>query len=140
MVNIALKSVNKPYSQKCVDYAISRFEAYYIDNGWYCDGERPQKDYYVSFAIHFYCLIYSQYMQDCDAQRCKVYVKRAKKFAETFIYWFDDEGKAFKKWRSAVWTKSYEILNAVLDGEREIPTEEELLSELPKLTIDYTTN
>lgn len=100
MVNMALKSVGKKFSQECVDYAISRFEAYYIDNGWYCDGERPQKDYYISFAIQFYCLIYSHFMKDDDPERCALYRERAAKFAETFIYWFDDEGKALPYGRS----------------------------------------
>lgn len=59
-------------------------------------------------------------------------------YVETGVQKFDDEGKAFRAWRSAVWAKGYEILNAVLAGEREIPTEEELLAELPALTIAYS--
>lgn len=59
-------------------------------------------------------------------------------YVETGVQKFDDEGKAFRAWRSAVWAKGYEILNAVLSGERGIPTEEELLAELPALTIAYS--
>ena len=61
-------------------------------------------------------------------------------YVDTGVQKFDDEGKAFRTWRSAVWAKGYEILDEVLAGTREIPTEEELLSELPKLTIVYSTN
>lgn len=61
-------------------------------------------------------------------------------YVDTVVQKFDDEGKAFRSWRSAVWAKGYEILDEVLAGTREIPTEEELLSELPKLTIVYSTN
>ena len=59
-------------------------------------------------------------------------------YVDTGVAKFDDEGKAFRAWRSAVWAKGYEILNAVLAGERDIPTEEELLAELPKLVIAYS--
>ena len=59
-------------------------------------------------------------------------------YVDTGVSKFDDEGKAFRAWRSAVWAKGYEILNAVLAGEREIPTEEELLAELPSLAIAYS--
>jgi hypothetical protein len=34
-------------------------------------------------------------------------------------------------WRDTVWAKGYEILDAVIAGERPIPTREELLAELP---------
>lgn len=59
-------------------------------------------------------------------------------YVDTGVSKFDDEGKAFRAWRSAVWAKGYEILNAVLAGECEIPTEEEVLAELPSLAIVYS--
>lgn len=61
-------------------------------------------------------------------------------YVDTGVQKFDDEGTAFRKWRSAVWSKGYEILDEILAGKREIPTENELLSELPKLSIDYSNN
>ena len=48
---------------------------------------------------------------------------------------FQAEGIAFGVWRSAVWAKCYEIMADVLSGERQVPTEEQLLAELPKLTL-----
>lgn len=50
---------------------------------------------------------------------------------------FDSEGRAFRAWRSQVWAKSYEILAQVQAGQRAIPTEEQLIAELPKLSIQY---
>ena len=44
---------------------------------------------------------------------------------------------SFRAWRSAVWAKGYEILAQVQAGERGIPTEVELLAELPELVIEY---
>lgn len=57
-------------------------------------------------------------------------------YVNTGVTKFDEEGDAFRKWRSAVWAKGYEIVAAVQDGTREIPTEEELFAELPKIELD----
>ena len=46
---------------------------------------------------------------------------------------FRAEGAACVSWRDAVWRKCYDILAEVKAGTREIPTEEELLAELPVL-------
>lgn len=59
-------------------------------------------------------------------------------YIDTGVPKFDAEGKAFRAWRSAVWAKGYEILAQVQSGERGIPSEEELLAELPELVIDYS--
>lgn len=58
-------------------------------------------------------------------------------YIDTGVAKFDAEGKAFRAWRSAVWAKGYEILAQVQSGERAIPTEEELIAELPELVIVY---
>ena len=44
------------------------------------------------------------------------------------------EAQAFVAWRDAVWRYAYQQLDAALAGEREQPTIEELLAELPKPT------
>ncbi|MCX7779602.1 MAG: hypothetical protein N2491_01650 [Negativicutes bacterium] len=48
---------------------------------------------------------------------------------------FQAEGVAFRAWRSAVWAYCYEQLDAVLSGQRETPTVEQLISELPPLVL-----
>lgn len=48
---------------------------------------------------------------------------------------FQAEGQAFRAWRSLVWAKCYAILADVNAGLREIPTDEELISELPALVL-----
>ncbi len=100
MSNLALKSVGFPYSRERMEIAIAKYDSFYLGNGWYSDGKRPQKDYYVSFGIHFYCLLYSKFMEVEDPDRCHLYKERAKEFAKDFIYWFDDEGKALPFGRS----------------------------------------
>ena len=47
---------------------------------------------------------------------------------------FSAEGQAGVAWRDEVWSKGYTILADVESGVRTIPTETELLSELPLFT------
>lgn len=58
-------------------------------------------------------------------------------YIDTGVARFDAEGRAFRAWRSQVWSKGYEILAQVQSGERDIPTEAELIAELPELVIVY---
>jgi hypothetical protein len=51
---------------------------------------------------------------------------------------FESEGKAFRQWRSLVWAKCYEILLEVQNETRPIPTELELITELPVLGGDLS--
>lgn len=48
---------------------------------------------------------------------------------------FQLEGLAFRKWRSQVWAACYAIMGDVLAGKRAVPTVEELVKELPILTV-----
>ena len=48
---------------------------------------------------------------------------------------FQNDGKAFRAWRSKVWAYAYEQLALVLAGEREQPTVEAFLLELPVLQL-----
>lgn len=57
-------------------------------------------------------------------------------YVDTGVVKFDEEGEAFRKWRSAVWAKGYEIVAEVQAGTREVPTEEELFAELPAIELD----
>jgi hypothetical protein len=48
---------------------------------------------------------------------------------------FQADGRAFRTWRSLVWAYAYEQLEKVLAGEREQPTVDEFLLELPELVL-----
>ena len=54
----------------------------------------------MSFGIHFYCLLYARFMEKEDPEHTALFKERAKTFSESFIYWFDDEGKALPFGRS----------------------------------------
>ena len=89
IVNLALKSVGKKWNPEEVKKAMDRYESFYLGNGWYSDGKRPQKDYYVSFGIHFYCLLYARFMEKEDPEHTALFKERAKTFSESFTYCFD---------------------------------------------------
>ncbi len=100
LVNVALKKRGMPFRKDMLDRYLDGLETFYLGDGWYCDGDSGQKDYYISFAIHFYCLVYSKVMEAEDPKRCSLYRDRAMEFAKQFIYWFDADGDAVPFGRS----------------------------------------
>lgn len=155
ITNLALKSVGKPYSVPRMEAAMEAYESFYLGNGWYSDGLRPQKDYYSSFAIHYYCLLYANFMEKEDPDRCRLFRERGDAFAKTFLYWFDEEGKALPFGRSqtyrfaqgAFWSvcvlTGQEVLNlGVLKGliERHLDywLEQPIFDNGTILTVGYT--
>lgn len=107
LVNVALKQCGMEYNSEKLLADLEKIESFYLGDGWYSDGistkEIPhngQKDYYISFAIHFYSLIYAIVMKNDDAVRAENFRKRAYSFAQEFIYWFSDSGEAVPYGRS----------------------------------------
>ena len=63
-------------------------------------------------------------------------IKSAVTYAdETSVQKFSNEGKAFRKWRSLVWDKFYQISESVNSGVAPVPTKEELIASLPLLDL-----
>lgn len=54
-------------------------------------------------------------------------------YVDTGVEQFDEEGRKARVWRSACWSYCYAQLALFEAGEREIPTAEELIAELPRL-------
>ena len=54
---------------------------------------------------------------------------------ESTVAKFQTEGKAFRKWRSAVWAFCYAYLDEVTAGTKPVPTETELIALLPALSM-----
>lgn len=100
LVNVGLKTVGQKYDAGRMEEALALTESFYLGDGWYRDGDSGQKDYYVSFAIHFYGLVYARVMENEDAERCARFRARARKFAKQFLYWFDGDGEALPFGRS----------------------------------------
>ncbi len=100
LTNLALRSLGQPFNQDMTEYAFERLETFYLGDGWYQDGMSGRKDYYVSFAIHFYSILYSVFASDSDPRRCLLFRERAEAFAQDYLYWFDDRGRAIPYGRS----------------------------------------
>ncbi len=100
LVNIALKKLGKKYDKEKLEKYLQGADSFYLGDGWYQDGDSGQKDYYISFAIHFYSLFYAKVMEEEDPDRCRVYKERAEIFAKQFIYWFDEGGASLPYGRS----------------------------------------
>lgn len=100
MVNIGLKSVGQTYDVERMNWALDRIEEFYIGDAWYSDGINGHSEYYIPFAIHYYCLFYAKVMEKDDPKRSKLYKERAAAFAKDFIYWFSKDGSALPYGRS----------------------------------------
>lgn len=100
LVNIALKARDQKYDAEKLEHYLNGAETFYLGDGWYQDGDSGQKDYYISFAMHFYSLFYAMVMEKEDPDRCKLYKQRAEVFGRQFIYWFDEDGAALPYGRS----------------------------------------
>lgn len=50
---------------------------------------------------------------------------------------FQAEGQAFRAWRSKCWAYCYDQMDKALAGTIPVPTQEELLTALPVLTVTY---
>lgn len=99
LVNCAMASCDMPFSQEMIDQDLSVIDSFYLGDGWYCDGVESQIDYYVSFAIHYYSLLYCKFVPE-DKSRVALFKERAKIFAQTFKYWFSSSGAAVPFGRS----------------------------------------
>lgn len=100
LVNVGFKKAGLPFDQAIMDEYLELIDTYYLDDGWYSDGITDQRDYYIPFAMHYYTLIYAQLMEEDDPERARKYRERAGTFAQSFIYWFAEDGSSLPFGRS----------------------------------------
>lgn len=100
LVNLAMKKMGMAYEQNRMDEDFACIEGCYVGEGWYFDGKETQFDYYISWAFHFYSLIYVKFAGEEDPLRTKQMKKRAILFAQSYQYWFDKSGVAIPFGRS----------------------------------------
>ncbi len=100
IVNLGLKCVGVEYDAERMKASLKTLDSFYISNGWYHDGLLERADYYISFALHFYSLIYAKVMEKEDPENSKIIKERAELFAKSFVYWFDENGSSLAIGRS----------------------------------------
>ena len=84
LANIALKELGLQYSEKSIEQSWNKIEKMYLGNGWYADGNTNQRDYYISFAMHFYSLIYYKFTNNKD--RKEKIKERALLFSKKILF------------------------------------------------------
>ncbi len=103
LVNLALDSVGMPADMALAEKDLDAIDSWYVADGWYTDGpaeQKPQKDYYVPWALQYYGVLYSVFAQKRDPARAAVFRARALEFGKSFAHWFDANGAALPYGRS----------------------------------------
>ena len=100
LVNLGLSKVGAACNLEQMRIDLDRLESFYQSEGWYYDGIVPQCDYYNSFALHYYGLIYATLSATNDVERAQRIRERAALFADSFIHWFSEEGSGLPYGRS----------------------------------------
>lgn len=98
--NMSLELVFNLNRREQMNEDLDRIEKMYLGDGWYMDGRKTQKDYYISFAFHYYSLLYAEFFKEQDPKRAKTIHERAIKFAHSFQHWFDEKGRGLPFGRS----------------------------------------
>lgn len=103
LVNLALRSVDMPWDPALLEQDLQNAESWYIGDGWYSDGSpevKPQRDYYIPWALQYYGVLYSVFAAKEDPERAARFRQRAMEFSSQFMTWFDADGAALPYGRS----------------------------------------
>lgn len=95
LVNLAFQTLGMEWDKDQMKKDLDTIEGLYLSEGWYCDGNQGQIDYYIPFAIQFYSLIAAKY-----GLQSEKFLKRAETFYNDFIYWFAEDGSEISFGRS----------------------------------------
>ena len=108
--------------------AAEGYTAYMSMNGWELRANPGPKEIQAELTNTV-----QAYMDDAVKARGYDGIATACTYASSTDATFAAEGAACVAWRDKVWRHCYDALAEVLAGERDIPTAEELIAELPEL-------
>ena len=91
LIGLGLEQCGIEFDRQMTMDNLDAIDGYYLDDGWYRDGNVRQVDHYVPFALHLYGLLYAK-LQKGDDARAERLMERARLFASDFQHWFDEDG------------------------------------------------
>lgn len=100
LIRVALFYCGEKLERKQLTEELQLIDSMYVGKGWYMDGKKTQRDYYIPFAFHYYGLIYATFMKEEDPEWSERFIERATVFAQDFVYYFDGDGEALPYGRS----------------------------------------
>lgn len=103
LIQVALYYCGEALDRELLLSHLKLIDGMYLADGWYFDGKKTQKDYYIPFAFHFYGLIVAVFLKEEEPSWSQKFIERATLFAQTFIYYFDADGEAVPYGRSATY-------------------------------------
>lgn len=92
LIVFALERVGVDIQRDKLQQDLDFIDSHYMGQGWYQDGEAAVMDYYNPFAFHFYGLVYARWIRDTRSDESEKYVNRAVEFAQSYQYWFGENG------------------------------------------------
>lgn len=99
---------------------------------WQAEEEKKLQAQYEQLKNHYTGIVQS-YMDEKAQERGYDNIHTACSYANSTDEVFRAEGQACLAWRDAVWRKCYGILDEVTAGTRPVPTDAEVVAELPVL-------
>ncbi len=123
----------KKYIPCGVDY--EKLDCYDCSPDYEETGDEVRLIYHYTFskakAQKHYCKLAQEMMDEKARERNYDGIMSVCSYATSSFPRFRAEAAACVVWRDAVWAKCYELLEAVLSGEMDIPSEEAFLALLP---------
>lgn len=114
LMNMTFRLLGLSWNEEKINEDFALIESFYVDDGWYFDGEPSQIDYYVAFAIHYYGLVYAKLMEEIEPERCRILKERSRKFFYDFVYWFANDGAELPFGRSLTYRYAHSSVFAAM--------------------------
>jgi len=141
MVQVAFcKLGSRHFSKEALVRSLAFVHSYYRDEGFYTDGDNNSKDYYISWAFHYYGLLYDRYMSEFDPETSAIFVERTNAYLPAYLAHFDNDGIAVPYGRSLAYRFAQGALLSMLALSNKIQVDSDILGRLLSGHLNYWIN